>query len=139
MQPGGERRLAAEATDFAKKLDKDFLRQVFGLDHISGHAQTERVNAPVVPLIQLLEGFHVAFGGLLRQLVIRRSRSLGFDTSHGFARAHACFSLNDRPTLKNSGRNDCLRARVLVSDLTLAVTSGGAVPRELTQAELFFL
>src|SRR5262249_2140318 len=94
---------------------------------------TERVNAPVVPLVKLLEGFHIAFGSFLRQLVIRRSRCLGFDTSHRFARAHACISLNHRPAHKDSGRNDCFEGAVLVSDLTLEVTSGGAVPVQLTQ------
>src|SRR5690349_22980891 len=103
MQPGGESRLAAKATDFAKELDEDLLRQVFGLDHISGHAQTERVNPPVVALIKFLEGFHIAFGGSLRQLVIRRSRCLGFDTSHRFARAYASISLNHRPTHRTAG------------------------------------
>ena len=53
VQPGGERRLPAKAPNLSKQLD-----------------ETERVNAAIVALVKLLEGFHVAFGGFLRQSVI---------------------------------------------------------------------
>src|SRR2546421_12921281 len=108
MQPGRERRLAAEASDLSEKLNEDFLRQVFRFDHVAGHPQTERVTAPIVPLIKLLEGFHVAFGGLLRQLVIGRSRFLSVSSSHSFARAHILLSLNYRSTHDSFRQNDLL-------------------------------
>src|SRR5258706_544315 len=84
MQPGGESRFAAETADLAKELDENFLGQVLGLSHVTRHPQAERIYAPVVALVKLLEGFHVAFGGPLRQFVVRRSRCLGFACSHWF-------------------------------------------------------
>src|SRR5438874_13565284 len=108
MQPGGECRLAAEAADLPKELDEDFLRQILRLDDVSRHAQAERVNTPIVPLIKLLEGFHVAFSSLLGQLVIGRSRFLSVSSSHSFARAHTLLSLNYRPTHESFRQNDLL-------------------------------
>src|SRR5207302_732 len=74
MQPGRKRRLAAETPNLAKELDKDFLRQVFGLSHILGHAQAERIDATVVTLIKLLEGFHVAVGAIVIVVRVRIER-----------------------------------------------------------------
>ena len=70
MQPGSKCRFPAKAANLPKQLDKNFLREIFGLDHVSGHAQAERIYAPVMPLVKLLEGLHVTFGGALGQLKV---------------------------------------------------------------------
>src|SRR5262249_51927608 len=42
----------------------------------------ERIYAAVMTLIELLEGFHVAVGGFLRQLIVRSCRCLDFACCH---------------------------------------------------------
>ena len=60
VQPGRECRLAAKAANLSKELNEDLLSEVFGLRNIPRHTQTEGVNPPVVALVKLLEGNHVA-------------------------------------------------------------------------------
>lgn len=82
MQPGSERRFATETADLSKELNEDLLREVFGFGDVPSHPQAERIYATIMPLIKLLEGFHITFSDLLRQLVIRDARCLSFDCSH---------------------------------------------------------
>jgi hypothetical protein len=70
VQPGRKGGLAAKASDFSKELDEDLLGKVFGLRDVAGHSETERVHAPIVTLVELLEGLHVALSGPLSQSVI---------------------------------------------------------------------
>src|SRR5262249_30081533 len=86
MQPGGKGRLSAKAADLAKQLDKDFLCQIFGLDDISSHAQAERIYSAVVPLVKLLEGSHVTFGGPLGQLKVRTPRCFCLVVGHQYCK-----------------------------------------------------
>src|SRR5207249_5286099 len=127
MQPGGKSRLAAKTADFPKKLDEDLLRQVFRFRDISGHAQAERIYAAIVALVKLFEGFHIAFGGPLRQLVIRSSRCVSFDCSHLFVRLRGA-SRGTSQSYASHFRYSlildlALRQRLLVSDHRRAVTS----------------
>src|ERR1700676_1305292 len=48
VQPGGEGRFAAERVNFAEQLEKGFLSQIFCFHGVSGHAQTQCVNAAAV-------------------------------------------------------------------------------------------
>ena len=82
MKPRRKSRLAAKASYFSKELYEDLLRKVFGLRDVLRHAEAERIDATVVALIKLLEGLHVAIGGLLRQSVIGRLFCLGFGCRH---------------------------------------------------------
>lgn len=125
MQPGREGRFAAEATHFAKELDENFLRQILGFNHVPRHAQTERVNAAIVPLIELLEGLHVALGGLFRQLVIRSSRCLGFAYSHWFLSLWTMKPRRNGTQFPICPELFVPEGRVLVSDHSLRLTSGG--------------
>lgn len=84
MQPGGKGRLTTKASNFSKELDEDFLSEVFRLRDIAGHSQTERIDPAIMPLVELLEGCHVALSRLLRQRVIRLLRRLGFGCGHVF-------------------------------------------------------
>lgn len=70
MEPGGKGRLATKTSNFSKELYENLLSEVFGLRDISGHSQTEGIDPAVVALVQLLEGVHITFGGLLCQGVI---------------------------------------------------------------------
>src|SRR5581483_1401998 len=67
MEPGGEGRLAAEASDLAKEQNEDFLSQVFSFSDVPRHPQAERIHAPVVAPVKLFEGLHVASPSPLRQ------------------------------------------------------------------------
>lgn len=78
MQPSGKRRLTAKAADLSEELNKDFLREVFGFGSVRRHAKAQRIDAPVVTLIQLLERLHVAIGCGLRQLVVGARLCFGF-------------------------------------------------------------
>ena len=60
VQPSRECRLTAKAANLSKELNENLLREVFGLRDISRHPQAQGVNSPVVALIKLLEGNHVA-------------------------------------------------------------------------------
>jgi hypothetical protein len=82
MQPGRKSRLAAKASYFAKELDEDLLREVFGLRDVLRHPKAQGVNAAVMALVKLLEGMHIAPCGFLRQRVIRTWRCLGFGCGH---------------------------------------------------------
>src|SRR5258706_13600914 len=55
VQPRRKRRIAAKTADLAKKLDKNFLREVFGLGLAAGHPQAEAVSAAVIPLVDQLK------------------------------------------------------------------------------------
>src|SRR5437867_8985336 len=94
MRPGSRSRVAAKTADFPKKLDGGLLRQVFRFRDISGHAQAERIYAAIVTLVKLFEGFHIAFGGQLRQLVIRSSRCISFDWSHLLVRLRGNYAVH---------------------------------------------
>src|ERR1700730_6536432 len=48
MQPGGKRRLPPEGRDLTKKLQKSFLRKVFGFRCVSHHPQAERIHTPIM-------------------------------------------------------------------------------------------
>src|SRR5688572_7121947 len=48
VQPGGESRLSAKASDFAKQLNERFLRKVLRLGDVLCHAQTYRINATMM-------------------------------------------------------------------------------------------
>lgn len=72
VEPGRESRLAAEERDFPMKLHEDFLCQVFRFARVSKHSQTERVDPPVMKLIQLLECRYISSGGLDSELMIAR-------------------------------------------------------------------
>src|SRR3990172_4828068 len=63
VQPGCEGRLTAKATDLAKELNKNFLREILGIANVSRHPQAQRIHAAVVTQIKLLEGLHVASTG----------------------------------------------------------------------------
>ncbi|HEV3468838.1 MAG TPA: MFS transporter [Pyrinomonadaceae bacterium] len=78
VQPGRERRVAAEHPGLAQELDEDLLREVFGLGLVLHHAQAQAVDAPVVLPVELLVGRRVAGRGPLRQLVVGRARRLHF-------------------------------------------------------------
>src|ERR1044071_5698 len=82
MQPRRKSRLATKAAYFAKELDEDLLREVFGLRDVLRHAKAERINATVMTLVKLLEGLHIAFCCSLRQRVVRALRFLGFGCGH---------------------------------------------------------
>ena len=68
MQPRGKRRLAAKRSDFSKELQESFLRQIFRLGRVRGHAQAERIHPPLMQVIEKLESFSItllgAFNGL---------------------------------------------------------------------------
>src|ERR1044072_151427 len=82
VQPGSKGGFTTETTNFSKELNEDLLCEIFCLRDITGHAQAERVNAPIMTLVKLLESSHVMLGGLLSQLVICRLRCLGFGCGH---------------------------------------------------------
>src|ERR1700752_4531335 len=63
MEPGRKCGLAPESRNLAIELQECFLREVFGLGGVSRHPQTERVNAPLVPIIKGLERFRVPLLG----------------------------------------------------------------------------
>src|SRR5437016_4493229 len=92
MKPGGKCRLAPKAANLAKELNEYFLGQVFRFGYIPGHAQAKRIYAAIVTLVKLFEGFHIAVGSLLRQLVVRSSRCLSFACSHLFLRSASCLA-----------------------------------------------
>jgi hypothetical protein len=82
VQPCCEGGLAAKASYFAKELYENLLSEVFSLRNVLRHSKAEGINATVVTLVKLLEGLHVAGGGLLRQRVVRTWRCLGFGCGH---------------------------------------------------------
>lgn len=55
MQPRRESRFSAKGRDLAKELEERFLGKVFGLCGVGRHAQTQRVHAPPVLVIERLE------------------------------------------------------------------------------------
>ena len=75
MQPRRERRVAAETAYFSIKLNEDILCKILGLESVLQHAQTDRVNAAMMPLIYFLKGSHIAASGSLRELKIRGLRN----------------------------------------------------------------
>jgi len=84
MEPGSKGRLATKASNFSKELNEDLLCKVFGLRDVTGHSQAERVNPAIVPLVKLLEGYHVALSRFLRQRIICFLVRLDFGCGHVF-------------------------------------------------------
>ena len=82
MEPGGKGGLATKTADFSKELYEDLLCQVFSLRDVAGHPQTKGIDPAIVPLVELLEGPHVALSGALSQSVIRCFLCLGFGCGH---------------------------------------------------------
>ena len=52
MKPCGKRRVAAKRRDFAMKLKKCFLGEVFGLGNVTHHTQ-QRINASLVQGVEV--------------------------------------------------------------------------------------
>ncbi|SPF37872.1 hypothetical protein SBA1_190004 [Candidatus Sulfotelmatobacter kueseliae] len=65
MQPGRERRFAAEGRDLAVELQESFLCQILGLGDVRSHAQTQRVDTAFVLIVESLEGFRIPLLGSL--------------------------------------------------------------------------
>ena len=84
MQPGRKGRLTTKTSYFSKELNEDFLSEIFSLGDVAGHSQTERVNPAIMPLVKLLEGYHIALSSFLSQRVIRFLLRLGFGCGHVF-------------------------------------------------------
>ena len=59
VQPGRKRRLAAKGCDLAIELQERFLGQILSLGRIRGHAQAERVDAPLMLVVESLERLRV--------------------------------------------------------------------------------
>src|SRR5688572_11767568 len=70
MEPGSERGVTSKTTDLAIKLYKNVLSKIFCLVGVLEHAQTDRINPAVVPLIDLFEGDHISRRRCLRQFKI---------------------------------------------------------------------
>ena len=60
MQPGRERRVAAERADLPEELEKDLLRQVFRFGNVLEHAQAEAVDVLAMSLVEALKGRAIA-------------------------------------------------------------------------------
>lgn len=84
MEPGRKGRFSAKASNFSKELDENLLCEVFSFRDISSHPQAEGINAAIMALIDLLEGFHVALSGPLSQSVIGLLLCLGLGCAHVF-------------------------------------------------------
>jgi hypothetical protein len=84
MKPGGEGRFTPKTPDFSKELNEDLLSEIFRFRHISRHPQAEGVNSPIMTLVELLKGTHVALGRSLRQRIVSGLWCLSFGCSHVF-------------------------------------------------------
>ena len=84
MEPRREGGFATKAANFSKELNEDFLREVFCLRDIAGHAQAQRVDPAIMSLVKLLEGHHVALSSFLREGVIGVLLRLGVGCGHVF-------------------------------------------------------
>jgi hypothetical protein len=62
MEPGCESRFATKTSDGAKQLNENILSEVFSLWNIFGHAKTNRKDAAMMFLVELVENFSVTFG-----------------------------------------------------------------------------
>jgi hypothetical protein len=60
MQPCGKRRLTPEGRDLTEKLQKSFLRKIFGFRRVPHHPQAERVHPPVMQPVDALKSLGVA-------------------------------------------------------------------------------
>src|ERR1041384_258354 len=94
MQPSREGRFAAKTPDLVEEVREHVLRQIFRFGRVAEHAEGERIDAPEVAAIKLLEGVCVALSRSARQLHV--ARWLCFN----FGRAHAS-------PLAQSARRDC--------------------------------
>src|SRR5215204_1578562 len=65
VQPGRKGRLASKTSDLSKELDENLLGEVFGFRNTPGHSETERVDATIVALVEILESAHVTLGRFL--------------------------------------------------------------------------
>ena len=68
MQPGRKCRLAAKGCDLAIELQERLLGQVFGFGGIGRHPKTQRIDSPLMAVVQALEGLRVALLGLFDRL-----------------------------------------------------------------------
>jgi hypothetical protein len=62
MEPGGEGRLATKASNRSKQVNEDFLSEVFSLLNIFSHAKTDRKDAVIMLLVEIVENSLVSFG-----------------------------------------------------------------------------
>src|SRR6187551_500913 len=70
MKPCREGRVTSKATDLSVKLDKHVLSQIFSLERVLQHSQTDRINPSMMALIDLFECDHVTARGGLGQLEV---------------------------------------------------------------------
>src|SRR5215203_4979010 len=70
MQPGGKLTFTSKRSNLAQQLNKDVVRQILSLTHVSGHAQTHGIDLRLMPLIQRLNVPDGASSDSLRQLVV---------------------------------------------------------------------
>ena len=71
MQPGRKRGIAAKTADLLEKLDKNFLREVFGVGLAGRHSEREAISTAMIPRIDHLEGLEASFGGHSTELKVR--------------------------------------------------------------------
>ena len=77
IQPGAQRRFAAESSQFPVRLEKHFLQQIFRVIGRAGHAQHQAEKAPRVLAIQFLERIGISGPAPRRQLEVGGSQSPG--------------------------------------------------------------
>ena len=68
MQPGGKCRFAPERGNLAEELQERLLRQIFGFRSIADHAQTERIDPPLVQRIERFKRSCVTSFGTFNRL-----------------------------------------------------------------------
>lgn len=89
MEPRSKGRFTTKASNFSKELYEDLLCEIFSLRDIAGHAQAERVDPTIVPLVKLFEGYHVALRSFLSERVVGFLRGLDFGCGHVFLKRQA--------------------------------------------------
>jgi len=107
VQPCRKGGFAAEAANFSKELNEDFLCEVFCLRDIAGHAQAQRVDPTIMSLVKLLKGDHVALSRFLRQGVIGFRLRLGFGCGHVFVLGQGLAKFLTSPRLEQPHSRDC--------------------------------
>src|SRR5215203_3668088 len=76
MQPGGKLTFTSKGSNLPQQLNKDVVRRILSLTHVSRHAQTHGIDLRLMPVIQGLNVPDGASSDSLRQLVIRRCLSI---------------------------------------------------------------
>lgn len=76
MQPSGECRFTAKRPNLAKKLEERLLGQILGFSCIGCHPQAQRVNPPLVLIVEGLERLGVPLFGPFDQLGFNRITGL---------------------------------------------------------------